>query len=120
MTEMSERALNWHKWWDGVVATANATPEGIAFIAAGFQLQHTGGGCTAWQREVGDWVILITDSEGLGHRLDAHAIDDENKPDYWLVGAAPLEGDGDGTQCVNAATVEAAVEAAAKLEATLH
>lgn len=107
---------DWHKWWNGVVAEANASPDGQQLAAAGFALAHTGGGCTAWERPVGEtgWRIVITDSEGLGHKLDATAADDPTKPDYWLVGAQ--DEDGSGKECVKAATVAEALAAAATME----
>jgi len=120
MTELSEASKRWHSWWDGVVAAANATPEGIAFTKGNFQLTHTGGGCTAWEREVGDtgWRVLITDSEGLGHKLEANAAEDETIPDYWLIGGQH-DDDETGTECLKAATAEEALAAADRVHAEL-
>jgi hypothetical protein len=79
------RSLNWRAWWEGVVAAANATPEGQALTASNFALEHTGGGCTAWERPVDStgWTIMITDSEGLGHALEG---------DHAYVEASPIAG----------------------------
>lgn len=110
---------NWHNWWAGVVASANATPEGQLFNAAGFRLEHTGGGCTAWEREVGEtgWRILITDSEGLGHSLEGDHCYRPGEPDCWLIGAA--SDDGDGSDCEEAATAERALEIADAIQRRL-
>ena len=36
----------------------------------GFKVWHTGGGCTAWHRVVGDHTyILITDKDGSSHEV---------------------------------------------------
>ena len=117
--DIKEASRRWHTWWEGVVAVANATPEGVAFTNDNFQLTHTGGGCTAWERDVDDtgWRILITDSEGLGHKLEAT---DANgvAPDYWLVGGQHDDHD-TGTECVKCATVEEALAAADRLHEQL-
>lgn len=109
---MNDAKLSFWEWFDATVETAKATPEGAAFAAAGFELAHTGGGCTAWQRAIAgtDWVVSITDSEGLGHKVDP----DEN----WLVGACQTEGEGD-TPCYDAATPAEALNLADELVATL-
>jgi hypothetical protein len=110
---------NFWDWFNGVTATALATEEGKAFAAAGFALAHTGGGCTAWERPVGStgWRVLITDSEGLGHKLEGESVYDPGEPDHWLVGAQ--NNDGDGPDCVKAATVAEALAAADRLHTGL-
>lgn len=55
------------KWFDRVEALALETDDGKEFAAAGFKLHHTGGGCTAWRREIPEtaWsVIIVTDDAG--------------------------------------------------------
>jgi|18_taG_2_1085343.scaffolds.fasta_scaffold51152_1 hypothetical protein len=38
----------------------------------GFKVWHTGGGCTAWHRVVGDdKYILITDMGGVSHEVES-------------------------------------------------
>ena len=38
----------------------------------GFKVWHTGGGCTAWHRVVGeDHYILITDKDGSSHEVES-------------------------------------------------
>ena len=38
----------------------------------GFKVWHTGGGCTAWHRVVGeDHYILITDKDGSSHEVQS-------------------------------------------------
>lgn len=110
---------NRQDWWAGVVASAAATPEGQKFMAAGFRLEHTGGGCTAWEREVGQtgWRILITDSEGLGHALEGEHSFRPGEPDCWLIGAASDEGD--GSDCEEAKTPEQALEIADAIQRRL-
>lgn len=82
----------WWKWWDGVVAAAAATEQGQAFIAAGFTLWHTGGGCTAWRRDIegAGKFVMITDGD-LGHKLSAEDIANGLA---WTVSVIEDEGDG--------------------------
>lgn len=64
------------------------TDDGKAFMKAGFEVAHMGGGCLAWERyQFGLGLSLrITDSEGFDVRLgDAHA-NNPDKPDAWLIG----------------------------------
>ncbi|MEL4071690.1 hypothetical protein WKW50_16215 [Ochrobactrum sp. GPK 3] len=73
--------------WEMFEAEQNATDYGKAFIAAGFTLNMTGGGCTAWEQHFDNGSRLtVTDSEGVDCKLsDAHA-NDPSKPDAWLIG----------------------------------
>ncbi|MER8619214.1 hypothetical protein NKG99_20645 [Mesorhizobium sp. M1409] len=113
---ITSAAERWRIWWTGVVAVADGTPEGQAFNAGGFHLEHTGGGCTAWERPVDGtgWRILITDSEGLGHTLEGDHSFRPGKPDCWLIGAQ--SDDDDGTDCEEADSVEQALEIADAIE----
>lgn len=117
--ELTAQAERWLIWWKGVVAEASATPEGQTFNAASFHLEHTGGGCTAWERPVDGtpWRILITDSEGLGHTLEGEHCYRPGSPDCWLIGAQ--NDDGDGTECEEADTAERALEIADALQQRL-
>lgn len=64
----------------------NAAQADHVFAQAGFYISTTGGGCTAWRKDLADgWHILITDSEGTAHHVDA----DES----WLVGTHGPEGE---------------------------
>jgi hypothetical protein len=119
LDESKARAARWQVWWKGVVDTANATPEGQIFNASNFHVEHTGGGCTAWERPVDDtgWTILITDSEGLGHSLEGDHCYRPGFADCWLIGAH--DNDGEGTECEEADTAERAIEIANELHERL-
>jgi len=116
------RSYNWHAWWDDVVAKANATPEGQVFTASNFTLEHTGGGCTAWERPVDNtgWRVLITDSEGLGHSLEGKHAYDPDREDCWLIGAHNDDGDSFRDECDEALTAEEALVAADNLHAAIR
>lgn len=105
------------EWFDGLVAEAEGTEDGKMFKAAGFELEHTGGGCTAWRRGAVDgYFILVTDSTGTDHRLgDSYAID-AARPDRWLIGLHLH--DGDHLESAEATTVADAIAAAERLDAT--
>jgi hypothetical protein len=61
---------NFWKWFDEVKAKASATEYGAAMVAAGFELGHTGGGCTAWEKQIGGgWFILVTNDDA-SHELE--------------------------------------------------
>lgn len=84
----------------------------IEFEAAGFTLHATGGGCTAWRREIGNgWHILATDSEGTSHMVDAG--------ERWLIGAHSNETADTHETTMDAATVAEAIEAANELAKVL-
>lgn len=91
-------------------SAALATEDGKAFTAAGFTFWHTGGGCTAWQRDVGSsgWYLLITDSSGCDAMLDPM------QEDHWLVGAHGP--DGEFSECEYAQTAAEAIAAAAAMQ----
>jgi len=103
------------EWLDNLVAEAERTEEGRMFKAAGFELEHTGGGCTAWLRSAIDgYYILITDSTGTDHRLGDSYATDSGRPDRWLIGLHLVDGDHlDGSE---AATVSEAIAAAQHLD----
>lgn len=48
-----------------------------AFYAAGFEIAHTGGGCTAWRKTVGARAVLVTDEDGCSRSRSGA---------FWLVG----------------------------------
>lgn len=73
--------------WEMFEAEQNATDYGKAFIAAGFALNMTGGGCTAWEKELANGLRLsITDSEGVDCKLSDANANDPDKPDEWMIG----------------------------------
>lgn len=102
------------KTLDTIRLEALATEDGRRFINAGFQIEHMGGGLTAWMKTLADgrW-ILITDSEGVDHTLSDASANDPAKPDFWLVGIHDEESDIDFRE---AATVADAVKAALAIE----
>lgn len=93
---------------------ALATEDGRRFINAGFQIEHMGGGLTAWMKTLADgrW-ILITDSEGVDHTLSDASANDPAKPDFWIVGIHDEASDIDFRE---AATVGDAIKAALAIE----
>ena len=103
------------EWFDKLTTAAESTDEGRLFKAAGFDLHHTGGGCTAWRRAAVDgYHILVTDSTGTDHRLGDSYVIDAAHPDRWLIGLH-LD-DGDHLESSDAATVVEAIEAAGRLD----
>jgi len=74
------------KWFDATRDAAIATEDGRKFHAAGFDLTHTGGGCTAWQRAIDgtDWLIWIATSEA-GHELNPADIEAGDDFGAWIV-----------------------------------
>lgn len=92
------------EWFDALSAEAEHTEDGKLFIAAGFTLEHTGGGCTAWRRDIGQrGFILITDSAGTDHRLGNTYAADACRPDCWLVGLHRDDESSDGIEATTAA-----------------
>lgn len=51
--------------------------DALAFQAAGYEIAYTGGGCTVWRRQLGDWTVMISDEDGASHK---------RSEDNWLVG----------------------------------
>lgn len=83
------KPCSWWQWFDNLALDAAETEDGKAFVAAGFSLYHTGGGCTAWSREIpdtGGCEILITNGDS-GH------LRDDPDDDYWVGG---YNADGEG------------------------
>lgn len=84
-----------------------------SFKEAGFTIADTGGGATAWFKDIGDngAHILITDSGGLSHEL-------ANGDDSYIVGVhwdLP-NGDAAWSDCLDAKTDSEALEAAKVIE----
>jgi hypothetical protein len=86
-----------------------ATPEGQQFTDDNFSFCHTGGGCTAWEREIDDTGcrVWITDSSGTHAML---TVADDGGIDYWLIGAHGY--DGGFSACRKADTIEQALDIA--------
>lgn len=71
-------------WFDGKSAAAAQTEIGKRMIAAGFSIEHMGGGCLAWQKPLGETTLLVCDEgQGLGDTLD----------ELYLVGQHTEDGD---------------------------
>lgn len=73
-------------FWDAFNAEANAarsTVEGAAFVAAGYTVQMTGGGCMAWEAKSADGraFVWITDEEGFSIVLGG-----PETADHYIVG----------------------------------
>ena len=85
-----------------------------AFQEAGFEHWHTGGGCTAWRKELPDGrYLMITDSSGCDATLGECHESHRDKPDAWMVG---IHNDSDCLDCREAADAKAALAACAGLE----
>lgn len=105
------------EWFDELVAAAARTEDGRLFSAAGFELHHIGGGCTAWRRAAVDgYFILVTDSTGTDHRLGNSYAIDAARPDRWLIGLH-LD-DGDHLDSIETTTVAEAIASAQRLDVT--
>ena len=75
-------------FWDAFNAEADAarsTVDGAAFVAAGFTVQMTGGGCMAWEAHSADGkaFVWITDAEGFSVTL---ATAEDDAEDHYLIG----------------------------------
>lgn len=59
---------DFHQWFAAVTAEAIATEVGQTLAGAGFGVEHTGGGCLAWERRGADggYVYITDDDSGLG------------------------------------------------------
>lgn len=77
--------------WTAEVNTIKATASGAAFVAAGFDVQMTGGGCMAWEAKSADGsaYVWITDAEGFSVTLGA-----DDPADQYIIGL--FVGDADG------------------------
>jgi len=100
-------ADNFRTWFEGVTAEAAATAVGRSMADAGFGVQHTGGGCLAWERTAADgrYVYVTDDDAGLGTN---------GAGSEWYVGRYNADGE-DEDQDGPFATLAEAIEAADKL-----
>lgn len=79
---------------------------GDALKTAGFAIGETGGGATAWVKELsGDHTIMVTDAGGMDHRLEAGAT--------CLVGLSSIRGE---EKSVEVEGIQEVLDAAASLE----
>jgi hypothetical protein len=71
-------------WFDKVSANAATTEVGKLMLANGFEIMHTGGGCLAWDKPVGETHLWVCDEgNGLGDKID----------ELYLVGHYNKDGD---------------------------
>lgn len=77
--------------WNAEVSAIKSTPAGAAFVAAGFDVQMTGGGCMAWEVKSADGsaYVWVTDSEGF-----AVTLGEGDTADQYIIGL--YVGDADG------------------------
>lgn len=97
------RATYWDRF-DALVAAAEASPNGRALLAAGFEAWYAGGGCHAWRKVGPGYHVLLTwgDSE-FGTGADPSDGD-------WNVGVYDDTGD-DWSDTVAGRLAEAIAEA---------
>jgi len=71
-------------WLDRTTADARATPLGARMVAAGYGIDHTGGGCLAWAKTnaAGD-CVWITYNDGISLLPEG---DETAEAAQWLVG----------------------------------
>lgn len=105
-------------WFDSLSAAAILTDDGKQFAAAGFRLDHTGGGCTGWRRDIEgtDKFTLITNGD-LGHTLSSEDVDYFGMS--WLCGVHDLETCGYSTRCETSASVARILAYADSMEASV-
>lgn len=103
VTPMHDTSRFW-QWFDSLAASAILTDDGKLFANAGFSLDHTGGGCTGWRRDIEGTskFILITNGD-LGHELSAEDVDYFGMT--WLCGVHDLETCGYSTRCEQSTSV---------------
>ena len=80
----------WAMYWDGMEIVNPAWSECRFFVSPayyGFFIHQTGGGCTAWAKKFGTWLVLVTDDTAshelqIGHPVTIGVYDDQ---DNWAV-----------------------------------
>jgi hypothetical protein len=104
-------------WFDATRNAAIQTDDGRKFHAAGFDLTHTGGGCTAWERAIPgtDWLIWIATSEA-GHELTPADIEAGDDFGAWIV----HKEESHHSRAQNANTVEGVLKIADEMAATVQ
>jgi hypothetical protein len=73
---MTDAKFDFFGWFDKKEAAAKATPVGEAMIAAGYRLEHTGGGCLTWAKYFDDksYIWICDEGNGPGDKLDEHYL----------------------------------------------
>jgi len=117
VTPMHDTSRFW-AWFDSLSASAILTDDGKQFAAAGFRLDHTGGGCTGWRRDIEgtDKFTLITNGD-LGHTLSSEDVDYFGMT--WLCGVHELENGGYSQRCETSASVARILAYADRMEASV-
>ena len=82
---MADTSKFW-AWFDATRDAAIVTEDGKVFHAAGFDLTHTGGGCTAWQRAIDGtpWLIWIA-TDDAGHSLSRDELEAGGSWFTWVM-----------------------------------
>jgi hypothetical protein len=82
-------------WYSEMKAKTEASPVGAIMLAAGYSLQHNGGGTLCWAKwtQARDYMVMLTLDEDLdindGSEAGEGAADAENT--IWVVGLYPLD-----------------------------
>jgi hypothetical protein len=76
------------EWFDATAKAAGETFDGKMFIADGFELSHTGGGCTAWEKPIAGtpWVLTIVSDDS------SHILELDYPESQWLLMVQHSEG----------------------------
>lgn len=80
-----------------VTAAATASAAGPSLVAAGYEVQHSGGGMFVWQRLYGDRMVWLSiDDDELQGRSGTELGDAVPLPEVasWIVGIYPLDDNG--------------------------
>ena len=65
--DLENSTARFWSWWERVLEDAPKTAVGQITTAAGFRIDHTGGGCLAWGKNLaGKHYVWITDTSGGG------------------------------------------------------
>lgn len=104
-------------WFNATRDAAIATDDGRKFHAAGFDLTHTGGGCTAWERRIDGtpWTIWIATGDA-GHTLTAEDIAAGDNWGAWII----HDTDGHHSNALNSETVEGILQIADNMAETVQ
>lgn len=78
--DSTKQRKSFSEWFEAFRLANPFTPQ---FEAAGFRLEHTGGGCTAWTQSQDGMHVLVTDEDGgipePGDRIFVGVYSDENQ-----------------------------------------
>lgn len=84
--DAQDHARRFFAWLDKVETNAAATDVGKLMKAAGFEIAHTGGGCLAWEKQLGTSFLWVCDEgNGLGDVLDELYLVGHYTPDAEII-----------------------------------